>query len=185
MKLLVVIAAFVAALSAQQPKKIDVTGSKITVYAYKSGMFSFAAHDHVINVPIAAGTIDEGKRTIEFRVKSGELQVLDPNESEKNRAEICATMLGPKLLDAPKFPEISFRSTSVRETAPNTAAVEGVLTLHGVSRPVALTVRREGAFYVGEARLKQTDYGLTPVSVAGGAVKVKDEVKIEFKVTTE
>jgi hypothetical protein len=30
--------------------------------------------------------------------------------------------------------------------------------------------------------LKQTDFGITPVTVAGGTVKVKDEVKIEFEI---
>jgi polyisoprenoid-binding protein YceI len=111
--------------------------------------------------------------------------VLDPDDSEKNRKEIRATMLGPKLLEADKFPEITFHSTSVKQTDPNTAAVEGILTIHGVSRPVALTVKREGAFYMGSAKMKQTEYGLTPVTVAGGTVKVKDEIKVDFRVTVQ
>lgn len=32
--------------------------------------------------------------------------------------------------------------------------------------------------------MKQTDYGMKPVSVAGGTIKVKDEVKIEFSIAT-
>lgn len=184
MRKLIVVLALSAMLFAQ-PKKIDTRQSKITVYAYKAGLFSFASHDHVIDVPIARGTLDEQARTIEFIVRADSLQVLDPNESEKNRAEIRATMLGSKLLEADKFPEIGFRSTSVKQTDANNAAVEGVLTIHGVSRPVALTVKRDGAFYVGSAKMKQTDYGLTPVSVAGGTVKVKDEIKVEFRVTAE
>jgi polyisoprenoid-binding protein YceI len=168
-----------------QSKPLDTKQSNITVYAYKTGLFSFAAHDHVIDVPIARGTLDEQARTIEFTVQTNTLQVLDPNESEKNRTEIRATMLGPKLLEADKFPEISFRSTSVKQTDANTAAVEGVLTIHGVSRPVALTVKRDGKFYLGSAKMKQTDYGLTPVTVAGGAVKVKDEIKVDFRVAAE
>jgi polyisoprenoid-binding protein YceI len=173
-----------AALFAQ-PKPLDVKQSKITVYAYKAGLFSFAAHDHVIEVPVARGALDEQAKTIEFTVKTGSLQVLDPDDSEKNRKEIRATMLGPKLLEADKFPEITFRSTSVKQTDANSAAVEGVLTIHGVSRPVALTVKRDGRFYVGSAKMKQTEYGLTPVTVAGGAVKVKDAIKVEFRVTAE
>ncbi len=181
---LVVFLAITTALLGQT-KLIDLKQSKITVYAYKAGLFSFASHDHVIDVPIARGALDEQARTIEFTVKTNSLQVLDPNESEKNRAEIRATMLGPKLLEADKFPEITFRSTSVKQTDANTAAVEGMLTIHGVSRPVALAVKREGKFYVGSAKMKQTDYGLTPVTVAGGAVKVKDEIKVDFRVTAE
>ena len=107
-----------------QPKPLDVKQSKITVYAYKAGLFSFAAHDHVIEVPVARGALDEQAKTIEFTVKTGSLQVLDPDDSEKNRKEIRATMLGPKLLEADKFPEITFRSTSVKQTDANSAAVE-------------------------------------------------------------
>jgi polyisoprenoid-binding protein YceI len=184
MRKLLILAALSATLFAQA-KPIDTKQSKITVYAYKTGVFSFAAHDHVIDVPIANGTLDEQARTIEFTIRTGSLQVLDPDDSEKNRKEIRATMLGPKLLEADKFPEITFRSTSVKQTDANTAAVEGVLTIHGVSRPVALTVKRDGAFYVGSAKMKQTEYGLTPVTVAGGTVKVKDEIKVDFRVTAQ
>lgn len=184
MRKLLILVALSATLFAQA-KPINIKTSKITVYAYKTGLFSFAAHDHVIDVPIESGTLDEHARTIEFTVRTSSLQVLDPGESEKNKTEIRTTMLSPKLLEADKFPEIAFKSTSVKQTDATTAAVEGVLTIHGVSRPVALTVKRDGKFYVGSAKMKQTDYGLTPVTVAGGAVKVKDEIKVEFRVTVE
>jgi hypothetical protein len=36
--------------------------------------------------------------------------------------------------------------------------------------------------YRGSATLKQTDFGMTPVTIAGGTVKVKDEIKIEFEI---
>ena len=182
--MLAVVLLLTGALLAQQPKEIDTAHSKITVYAYKSGLFSFAAHDHVINVPIAEGTIDETKREVAFYVNTADMQVTDPNESDKGRAEIRSTMLGPKLLEAEKFPRISFTSTSVRQLNADTAQVKGTLELHGVKREVVLEVRREGAAYVGSTRLKQTDYGLTPVTVAGGTVKVKDEVKVDFSVVT-
>jgi len=31
-------------------------------------------------------------------------------------------------------------------------------------------------------RLKQRDFGIAPISIAGGTVKVKDEVLIEFEI---
>jgi polyisoprenoid-binding protein YceI len=184
-KLAALALALTATLFAQPPKQIDTAHSKITVYAYKSGLFSFAGSDHVIEVPIAEGTIDDEKRVVEFRVNSADLKVLDPKESEKNRVEIRKTMLGPKLLEVDKYPTMSFHSTSVTQTDANTAQVRGVLELHGVKRDVALVVRREGEHYVGSTKLKQTDYGMTPVTVAGGTVKVKDEVKVDFDLVTE
>jgi polyisoprenoid-binding protein YceI len=184
MSKLVLTIALSATLFAQPPRQIDPAHSKITVHAYKSGLFSFAGHDHEISAPIASGAIDEDKREVELRVNSADLQVLDPKETEKNRAEIRSTMLGPKLMEVDKYPTISFHSTAVAQTGPNVAQVKGVLELHGVKRDVSLAVRREGAHYVGSTKLKQTDYGMTPVSVAGGTVKVKDDVKVDFDVAT-
>ncbi len=36
----------------------------------------------------------------------------------------------------------------------------------------------------GEVSILQTDYGITPVKVGGGSVKVKDKLKITFTVVT-
>jgi hypothetical protein len=36
----------------------------------------------------------------------------------------------------------------------------------------------------GEISILQTDYGITPVKVGGGAVKVKDKLKIAFTIVT-
>jgi polyisoprenoid-binding protein YceI len=60
--------------------------------------------------------------------------------------------------------------------------VHGKLTLHGRERPVSFEVVLKGDHYRGSAPLKQTDFGMKPVTVAGGTVKVKDEVKIEFEI---
>jgi polyisoprenoid-binding protein YceI len=145
---------------------------------------SFAGHDHVIDAPTSEGWIDEQKRTVELTIKAATLEVLDPEESEKNRIQIRKDMLGPKLLDAERFPTISFRSTSLTQIDRDTASVIGILTVHGVNKEVKATVKNTGNRYVGTAKLKQSDYGMTPVSVAGGTIKVKDEVKIEFNIVT-
>ena len=58
------------------------------------------------------------------------------------------------------------------------------MTLHGVGRSTALPVRVTLPATAARERhvlLRQTDYGMKPVSVAG-VVKVKDEVSIEFTV---
>lgn len=165
-----------------QGRPIDAKDSSITIHAYKSGVFSFAGHDHVISAPISSGTLDTDKRTISFTVVAKDMQVLDPGESEKNKTEIRDTMLGPKLLDAEKYPEIKFHSIDIRQVNPATFEVRGELMLHGVTRTLTMKVTKEGGRYTGQTKLKQTDYGLTPVAVAGGTVKVKDEVMIEFTV---
>ena len=86
------------------------------------------------------------------------------------------------VLDVGHFPEIRVQSTSVEPKGPGHWIVHGNLALHGADRPIAVEVTLKGERYQGSASLKQTDFGITPVTVAGGTVKVKDEVKIEFEI---
>jgi hypothetical protein len=49
---------------------------------------------------------------------------------------------------------------------------------------VTASVKKQSQTYTGSSQLKQTDFGITPVSVGGGTVKVKDELKLDFEVVT-
>jgi polyisoprenoid-binding protein YceI len=60
--------------------------------------------------------------------------------------------------------------------------VHGTLDLHGQSHPVTVDVSLKDGVYQGTAALKQTEFGIKPVTVAGGTVKVKDEIKVEFAI---
>jgi polyisoprenoid-binding protein YceI len=62
--------------------------------------------------------------------------------------------------------------------------VSGDLTLHGVTRRVIIEVTREDNAYVGTACIKQTEFGIQPIKIGGGVVKVKDELEIRFRVYT-
>jgi polyisoprenoid-binding protein YceI len=56
------------------------------------------------------------------------------------------------------------------------------LALHGVTKSVVLTVKRVGDSYTARTTLKQTDFGIKPISVGGGMIKVKDQVEIDFTI---
>ena len=107
---------------------------------------------------------------------------MDTDASQKDRADIQATMLGPKVLDAQRYPEIRFTSSHIEQTAPGRFLVTGKLELHGVARQLQFPVSAASGHYTGKTKLKQTDFGIQPVAVAGGTVKVKDEVEVEFDV---
>jgi polyisoprenoid-binding protein YceI len=61
-----------------------------------------------------------------------------------------------------------------------------MLDLHGTSRTlnVPLDVNTEpGALTVrGTLQIRQTDFGITPFSILGGAIQVKDEVDVRFDI---
>jgi polyisoprenoid-binding protein YceI len=167
--------AFSCALLAQTRHDIDVDKSVLTIRVYKSGLFSAFAHDHEIRAPIQSGSFDEQKRTVEFKV-------LDPDASDNERSQVQNTMLGPKVLDPEKFPEIDFHSTSIDAAGEGKWNVHGELTLHGQTHPVKVEVAGASGSYRGSTRLRQTEFGITPVKIGGGSIKVKDEVQIEFEI---
>src|ERR1051326_2429008 len=82
--------------------------SAVTIHVFKSGLFSGFAHNHVVLAPIGGASMDpEGfKGEVSFATK--DMKVTDPDVSDKDRAEIQSTMLGPKVLDAEKYPEVRF-----------------------------------------------------------------------------
>ncbi len=162
---------------------IDVQHSKLTVFVYKAGLFSAFADNHVINAPIASGTITTASSpAIELVVNTTELMPLDPDLDAAKRTEVRTRMLGQEVLDTTKFPTIQFASTTIEPTGPDKWTVSGRLTIHGVTRAVTFPVARSDGRYRGETRIRQTDFGIKPIRIAGGTVSVKDEVKIEFDI---
>jgi polyisoprenoid-binding protein YceI len=164
-------------------REVDSLHSTMTVRVYKSGFLSAFGHNHEIQAPIRSGQVKEsGSPSVELRVDARKLRVLDPEASDSTRAQIQETMLGTQVLDADHFPEILFQSTGMEPKGPDHWIVHGNLGLHGKEHPIAVEVTLKDGRYRGSATLKQTDFGITPVTVAGGTVKVKNEVKIEFEI---
>ncbi len=162
-------------------RAIDRDHSSIKIHVSKSGFFSAFAHNHDIEAPIASGDVQTtGSPSVELRVDARKLRVLDPELSESTRTQIQKTMEGSQVLDADRFPEIHFLSNEVEAKGTDHWMVRGTLDLHGQSHPVTVDVTLKDGFYRGSAMFKQTAFGITPVTVAGGTVKVKDELKVEF-----
>jgi polyisoprenoid-binding protein YceI len=177
-----------------QSRKIDTQDSRFTIHVDKSGFFSALGHKHVVEARFASGKIDESAKTIEFTVAAGSLNVADPDTKPDERAEVQKNMQ-EKVLESANYPDIRFHSTEVKLTRPGHWTVTGDLTLHGVTKSVTVEVSEPTAellpagpsqsrHYNGSATIKQTDFGITPIKIGGGAVRVKDELKIEFEVVS-
>jgi polyisoprenoid-binding protein YceI len=78
----------------------------------------------------------------------------------------------------------TFASTRVIPGPFSGGAVEGTVSFNGRSQPVRLQITGSGP-YRGSATIKQTDFGITPYSGFFGALKLRDEVGIEFEVDLE
>jgi polyisoprenoid-binding protein YceI len=167
-------------VSAQQ-HDIDTQKSALTIHVGKTGAFSAFGHEHEVRAPIHSGTADTGSHpAVEIHVNARELRVIGKDDSEKDRAEVQKTMLGPEVLDSEHHQEIVFKSTGAESAGQGKWTLRGNLTLRGQTRPVTVQVTLKDGRYTGETTLKQTDFGIKPPGKAG--VRAKDEVKIEFDV---
>jgi len=162
---------------------IDPASSVITVRVYKSGLFSMFAHDHLIQARGPEGIAERGPSPhIEIRLSARQLKVVDPGTSDRERAEIQQAM-EDTVLEVNRYPEIRFQSTSIDAQAPGRFLVRGNLSLHGRTLPISLVVQGSGKSYKGKTTLRQTDFGIEPIKIAGGAIRVKDQISIEFDIT--
>src|SRR6266849_2795324 len=168
-----------------QNTAIDTRRSTITIHVGKTGLFSAAGHDHWVSAPINSGEISAmGARHVSFSVDANRLKVKpDPKVNPKEEAEIQETMQ-EKVLESEKYPLIQFQSSSIAQAGSGSWRVTGKLTLHGVSKSIVVTVNQAGETYSGNARIKQTDFGIQPVRAGGGAVRVKNELDVRFDIYT-
>ena len=165
-----------------QERPIDTGRSTITIHVGKAGLLSAAGHEHWVNAPIASGSFDVTNPRVEFTVESAKMRVKpDEKVSEKDQAQIQKDM-EEMTLDVAHYREIKFQSTRVEKTGDGQWRVDGTLSLHGATKPVTINVTRVGEAYTGKTTLKQTDFGIKPVSVAGGTIKVKNEIDVQFMI---
>ena len=157
-------------------RPIDPSHSRITIHVGKSGLFSAAGHEHEVSAPIAEGAIDDSEGShVWLRVEAAAMTVLP----EKDQEAVQSTMQR-SVLESAKFPEIRFESAAVHKIDSGKWQIIGNLTLHGKTEPLTLDVHDEAGAYVGQARIRQTQFGIQLVSAAGGTVRVKDELRIDF-----
>ncbi len=177
--------AFLAAvaIAAGDDRAIDVQRSTITIHVGKAGLLSAAGHEHWINAPISSGTIRESPSPyVEFTIETAKMTVKpDPKVDAKTEATIQKDM-EEMTLETKKFPKITFRSSRAEKLPDGQWKVEGDLSLHGVTKPVSVTVKRTGDSYTARIVLKQTDFGIKPIVVGGGMIKVKNELEIDFQI---
>jgi len=171
-----------SSVAAGQVTSIDTTHSKLLIHVSKSGLFSGFADNHEVEAPIAEGSLDGKGGQLRLSVDSRQLKVLDPQLPPDKRRQVQERMLGPEVLDSNRFPKIVFESSNVEQDQDGRVQVDGRLLLHGVTKPISVVAREARGRYIGRFALKQSDFGITPISIAGGTVKVKDELKIEFDI---
>ncbi len=173
---------------------IDAKASTFSVLAFATGLLASFGHDPKIaiqdfqgdvNFNLTGLTLEDGRLNVIIQAAS--LEVVD-DISEKDRQEIHRKMCD-EVLEIDRFPEIIYECTRVSASGSGDrfwVALNGELSLHGVTRPqpvsARVTVNGTSVRAIGEFSVRQSDYEITPVSAAAGAIKIKDEVKCTFDI---
>jgi polyisoprenoid-binding protein YceI len=130
---------------------------------------------------------DLARSSVALVFTAGALRVTGRGEPRDDVPKVQEAMLGPKVLDVARHPEIRFTSRAVegRTVAAGVYDLEivGDLELHGVRRSLTLPLRVEVADgrlkATGRTVLRQKDFAMSPLSV-GGVVKVKNELGVDY-----
>jgi polyisoprenoid-binding protein YceI len=195
---LLLLAVFAFGQSRTRTYTIVPSESSFWVFVGKSGLFSALAHDHEIGVKSFSGRVvvpaaGTSGGSLEMEVDAPSLAVLDKKPSEEDKKKIFNSMHN-EVLESAKYQKITFRSVSVSDVKQTgndaySFVVNGDLTLRGVTKRIAVlvaaTVTPQELRATGKYTLKQTDYGIKPYSAAGGTIKVKDDVVINFNIVAK
>jgi len=171
---------------------IDSDMSTFTVRAFASGMLSALGHSPTLAVRDFTGKADFSPSSLDaaalhIKIKAGSLNVTN-NVSDKDRRDI-EKMMNEQVLEPAKYPDIVYEAPTIDvtriETAVYSATLVGTLSFHGVTHNQTVSARIAAFDRMirasGEFSLNQSDYGIKPISVAGGTMKVKDELKFSFE----
>jgi polyisoprenoid-binding protein YceI len=174
--------------------QLDSSASRFTVRAFAGGMLSALGHSPTLSIRHFSGEIGFNpaapeRASLKMEIRSDSLDVMDDIKSS-DRREMQETM-NREVLQVDRYPAITFESTSTAVDKVSDGrykvALNGNLTLRGVSRdtPVIAQVTTSGDLLLrasGEFSILQSDFGIAAVSVAGGALKLKDELKFSFDI---
>ena len=175
--------------------------SSVRILVFRTGRLARQGHNHVISSPDIEGSLSVKKgmlgSKVDIRIPVSTLVVDDPEQRKEAGREFDAelsdqqiestrrTMLGSRVLDAGPYPSIRVMATITGGSIPDLLA-DVQMTLRGQTQRFQVPVKfeQQGTLVTasGNFAILQTDFGIEPVSLLGGALSVKDEVKIQFRI---
>jgi polyisoprenoid-binding protein YceI len=171
----------------------DARASQFTVQIFPGGLLSAFGHSPKIAIRDFSGSAEVNPDDIEhsslrLTIKADSLSVSD-DISDKDRGEIERAMKSD-ILETAAYPEIVYECSSLSATKAGegqySVTLIGDLTMHGINHSQSVTARvavtDDSLRAFGNFSVLQSDYDLKLVSIAGGAMKVKDELKFSFNI---
>lgn len=171
--------------------------SQFMVEAYSGGLLWFMGHTHHFAIRNFTGEAQATAETLEpgwlrLEVRADSLEETGKNFTEEQK-KIINEGARKEVLQAATYPEIVFKSTDLKSEKISDgqfkAKIGGDLTLHGVTRRIAIpakvTISGDTLRASGEFSINRSDYGVKTHSIKGGMIRVRDGVKFTFDITAK
>jgi hypothetical protein len=174
--------------------RVDPRESLVAIEVRRGGSLSRLGHDHVVASHDVTGYIAPGEGRADMYIALARLAVDEPAlrkeagfDTQPSESDIEGTrsnMLG-HVLDAEKFPYavIAVRDADAKQKK-STLTVS--ITLHGRTRefkvPAEIEADDKSIGVSGRLEFNQTDFGITPYALLGGAIAVKDGLALRFRI---
>ena len=168
--------------------------SLLTITVRRGGALARLGHDHVVASRSLQGVVAPAPGRAQFQFRLDEMSV--DEESLRQAAGLTTTPSADaiagtrhnmlvRVLDAQRYPwvRVEARRTGDKQV------FDADITVHGVTRTVQLPVRVEQAAdgrrlqASGSLLLKQSDFGIVPFAILGGAMAVQDQMELAFRIT--
>jgi polyisoprenoid-binding protein YceI len=175
--------------------EIENALSRFTVQAFAIGFLSTFAHDPVISIPDFSGEAklaeDITQSSLTLTVNPASMKVVS-EVSDRDRAEV-ERIMREKVLEIDRYDQIIYKCSKISASSTGEGqywtALNGELTLHGITHnlniPARVSLNGDTLRASGNFAVLQTAYDIDLVSVAGGAIKVKDELKFSFEIVAK
>jgi hypothetical protein len=182
--------------------RISTMESEADIYVYRSGKLARFGHNHIITSRDIFGYImlgkDAGSSRLDLYFPVDTLSVDEPElraaagddfSSQPSPNDIAGTrknMLGERMLNAAQFPYviISAKWNGGTQEAPE---LDVTVTVRGITHTVhaAAHVEHDGELLraTGELPLSHAELGLEPFTALGGALSVRDDFTVHYKIT--
>jgi len=174
--------------------RVDPRESLVAIEVRRGGSLARLGHDHVVASHEVGGYVapDEGGADLYVQLERLEVDEaalraeagFDSQPTESDIEGTRANML-VRVLEADKFPFALVRVSGV-DASRREAAMSVAITLHGVTRalqvPATIDADADKISVTGRLSLDQTDFGITPYSVLGGAIAVRNGVDLRFRI---
>lgn len=183
--------------TAPKPPKADIPAGDYTLDKTHSTLVFKVSHLGFSNYTAAFADFDAKLKFDQGNAAASALEVtINPKSLTLPAppAGFLDELMGAQWLNAATYPAITFKSTKIETTGPDTGKVTGDLTLHGVTKPVTLDVTYNGGYaghpmdpharvgFSAKGTFKRSDFGIAyGVPAPGTTMGVGDEVQVAIE----